>query len=178
VISSAQFVSAVAGAVAVSAAMIDVKERRIPNRLTYPTIIVGLVLQTAFYGWAGFVASTEGVLLFGGVFFLFYFVRAMGAGDVKLAAALGSLVGPTASFRVMFATAVAGGIIAIALMVVKGRTMETLRNTFSVAGFHAQHGLQTHPVVNLDNPTAIRMPYGVAFAAGTLYWSIFSVLGR
>ena len=129
--------------------------------------------------WAcRFLASFEGVLAFGGVFFLFYFVRAMGAGDVKLAAALGSLVGPAASFRVMFATAIAGGAIAIVIMVLKGRVKETLRNTFSVAGFHAQHGLKTHPSVNLDNAAAIRMPYGVAFAAGTLYWSLSSVLGE
>ena len=177
-ISSTQFVSAVAGAVAVCAAMTDIRDRRIPNKLTYPAIVAGLVLQSAFHGRAGFLASLEGVLAFGGVFSLFYFVRAMGAGDVKLAAALGSIIGPAASFNVMFATAMAGGVIAVVIMIFKGRVKETLRNTFSVAGFHAQHGLKTHPSVNLDNASAVRMPYGVAFAAGTLYWSLSSVLGR
>jgi len=42
--------------------------------------------------------------------------------------------------------------------------------------FHAQQGLQTHPTVNLDNPGAVRMPYGLAFAAGTLYWAISTQL--
>jgi prepilin peptidase CpaA len=63
--------------------------------------------------------------------------------------------------------------LAIFFMVLSGRTIETLRNTLWVAGFHVQHGLQTHPTVNLDNPAALRMPYGLAFAAGTLYWAVF-----
>ncbi len=109
---------------------------------------------------------------------LFYLVRAMGAGDVKLAAALGCIIGPAASWQVMFATAVAGGTLAIIFMVISGRIVETLRNTLWVAAFHAQHGLQTHPFVNLDNPTAVRMPYGLAFAAGTLYWALSSQLWR
>ena len=154
-----------AAGVAVSAAVTDATQRRIPNRLTYPAMLAGLVLQMALHGWRGLLLSAGGGLLFGGLFMLFYLVRAMGAGDVKLAAALGCIIGPAASWQVMFATAVAGGTLAIVFMVVSGRIVETLRNTLWVAAFHAQHGLQTHPFVNLDNPTAVRMPYGLAFAA-------------
>ena len=168
----------VATAVAICAAIIDVRERRIPNRLTYAAMIAGLTLQGALHGWRGLLASAGGGLLFGGVFMLFYLVRAMGAGDVKLAAALGCLLGPAASWQVMFSTALAGGALAIVFMVVSGRIVETLRNTLWVAAFHGQHGVQTHPVVNLDNPTAIRMPYGLAFAAGTVYWAVSTQLWR
>jgi len=171
-------IPAVAAAVAICAAIIDVRERRIPNRLTYAAMIAGLTLQGALHGWRGLLASAGGSLLFGGVFMLFYLVRAMGAGDVKLAAALGCLIGPAASWQVMFATALAGGALAIVFMVVSGRIVETLRNTLWVAAFHAQHGVQTHPVVNLDNPTAIRMPYGLAFAAGIVYWAVSTQLWR
>ena len=168
---SAQFIAAVAAAVAVSAAVTDVRQRRIPNVLTYPAMLAGVVVQGIVYGWNGILLSIGGGLLFGGIFFLFYSVRAMGAGDVKLAAALGCIVG-NLSFQVMFATAVAGGVLAVVYMVAKGRAWETLKNTLSIAGFHAQHGLHAHPVVNLDNPTALRMPYGLAFAAGTCFWAL------
>ncbi len=167
-----------AAGVAVSAAVTDATQRRIPNRLTYPAMLAGLVLQMALHGWRGLLLSAGGGLLFGGLFMLFYLVRAMGAGDVKLAAALGCIIGPAASWQVMFATAVAGGTLAIIFMVISGRIVETLRNTLWVAAFHSQHGLQTHPFVNLDNPTAVRMPYGLAFAAGTLYWALSSQLWR
>src|SRR5713101_1552456 len=175
---STQIIPALAATVAVCAAISDVKERRIPNLLTYPALVAGLLLQGILHGWRGLLASAGGGLLFGGVFLLFYLVRAMGAGDVKLAAALGCIVGPSASLQVLFATALAGGALAIVFMVLSGRIVQTLRNTLWVAAFHAQHGLQTHPMVNLDNPAAVRMPYGLAFAAGTLYWAVFLQLWR
>jgi prepilin peptidase CpaA len=173
-----QFIPPMAVTVAVCAAVIDVGQRRIPNRLTYPAMLSGLVAQGVLHGWKGFLLSAGGGLLFGGVLLLFYLMRSIGAGDVKLAAALGCIVGPSASLQVLFATAVSGGALAIVFMVVSGRVIETLRNTFWVAAFHAQHGLQTHPTVNLDNPGALRMPYGLAFAAGTLYWAAASQLWR
>ena len=169
----AHVVPVLAVAVAVCAAISDVKERRVPNRLTYSAIVAGLILQATLHGWKGLMFSAGGTLLFGGVFMLFYLVRTMGAGDVKLAGALGSIVGSSATVPVMFATALAGGALAIWFMVLSGRTAETLRNTLSVVGFHLRHGLQVHQVVNLDNPTAVPMPYGLAFAVGTLYWAVF-----
>ena len=159
--------------VALAAAVIDGSSGRIPNRLTYPAMVAGLLLQGALLGWRGLLASLGGAVLFGGVFMLFYLIRGMGAGDVKLAAALGSILGPSASFQVMYATALAGGAQAIILMVFSRRIVEKLRNTMWVVLFLVRHGLKTHPTVNLDNPTALRMPYGFAFAAGTLYWAVF-----
>jgi prepilin peptidase CpaA len=169
----AQVVPVLAAVIAVCAAISDVRERRIPNRLTYPAMLAGLALQAALHGWKGLLLSAGGGLFFGGVFLLFYVVRAMGAGDVKLAAALGCIVGSSAALQLMFTTAVAGGALAVIVMVRSGRIVQTLRNTLWVFAFHTRHGLQTHPVVNLDNPTAVRMPYGLAFAAGTLYWAFF-----
>jgi prepilin peptidase CpaA len=170
--SSAQFTVTLAVAVALCAAFTDVKARRIPNKLTYPAILIGLGLQGVVHGWRGLLLSAGGGLLFGGILMLFHLIRAMGAGDVKLATALGCIVGLAAVPQVMFAIAVAGGALAAVFIVASGRIVETLRNTLWVVAFHAQHGLQTHPTVNLDNPGAVRMPYGLAFAAGTLYWAV------
>jgi prepilin peptidase CpaA len=161
-------------AVGVCAAITDVKARRIPNRLTYSAMVAGVGLHSVLQGWNGLLLSVEGGLVFGGVFLLFYLIRAMGAGDVKLAAAIGSIVGVSATFPVMLATAWAGAALAVCFMVLSGRVVETLRNTFWVTSFHLQHGLQVHPVVNLDNPAGGRMPYGLAFAAGTAYWALSS----
>jgi prepilin peptidase CpaA len=174
----AQTIPTLAAAVAVTAAFTDVRDRRIPNRLTYPAMIAGLVLQASVYGWRGLLLGLVGGLLFGGLFLIFHLVRAMGAGDVKLAAALGCIMGPAGSWQVMFATAVAGGALAILVMVFTGRVLKTLRSTLAVVGFHALHGLRTHPEVNLDNPAAVRLPYGLAFAAGTLYWAFLMPMWR
>lgn len=172
IVNTTQIVPALAVAVGICAAITDVRARRIPNRLTYSAMVAGLILQGILYGWKGMLLGVEGGLLFGGLFMLFYMIRAMGAGDVKLAAALGSIVGISATLPVMLATVWAGAALAICFMVLSGRVVETLRNTLWVTEFHVQHGLQVHPVVNLDNPAGGRMPYGLAFAVGTAYWAL------
>jgi prepilin peptidase CpaA len=175
---SAQVVTDVAVAVAVAAAVIDTRSRRIPNRLTYSAMIAGMVLQSALFGWRGLISSVAGGLVFGGVFLLFYMVRAMGAGDVKLAAALGCVIGLAETPRVLIATALCGGVFALLRMMLSGKILATIRSTFSVLWFHANRGVNMHPTVNLDNPKADRMPYGIAFAAGTIYWAASSIFWR
>ena len=150
-------------------AIIDTQQHRIPNWLTYPGLVLGLGLRSLLFGWKGLLSSLAGCLLAGGVMFLFYVVRAMGAGDVKLMAAIGALVGPSEATAVLLATAIFGGVLAIAYALYRRRMIATLKNVGSVLRFHAWAGAQAHPELNLDNPSALRMPYGVAIALGTLY---------
>jgi len=156
-------------ALATVAAVIDVREHRIPNWLTYPGIILGVVLRWLAFGWNGLGTALAGCLLAGGIVFLFYVVRALGAGDVKLLAAIGSLVGPGHVVVVLLATAICGGVLGIVYALYRGRLGTTLRNVGSVLKFHSGSGLSVHPELNLDNPSALRMPYGLAIATGTLY---------
>ena len=154
---------------AVIAAIVDVQQHRIPNWLTYPGIVLGLALRAVFFGWKGLASAVEGCFLAGGIMLVFYLVRAMGAGDVKLMAALGSIVGPQHAVVVLLATAICGGLLGIAYAIYRGRIGSTLKNVGSVLRFHAWAGLQAHPDLNLDNPAALRMPYGLAIALGMLY---------
>lgn len=162
---------------ALTGAVIDLRQHRIPNWLTYPGIVAGLALRGALFGWKGLLAALAGCLLAGGIMFLFYAVRAMGAGDVKIMAAIGAFVGPHEVIGVLLATAICGGVLAIAYAVYRGRMISTLKNVGSVLRFHAWAGVQAHPEVNLDNPAALRMPYGLAIALGTLY-AFLAVLWR
>lgn len=156
-------------AVALVAAVVDVRRHRIPNWLTYPGIAMGILLRWFFFGWRGLGSALAGCLLAGGIVFLFYMVRAMGAGDVKLLAAIGSLVGPSDATVVLAATAISGGVLALVYVIFRRRVGATLRNVGSVLTFHSWNGLRAHPELNLDNPSALRMPYGLAIATGTLY---------
>ena len=156
-------------ALAVAAAVVDVQHHRISNWLTYPAMATGILLRWLFFGWKGLGSAFAGCLLAGAIVFLFYMVRAMGAGDVKLLAAIGSLVGPSHVIVVLLATAICGGVLAMVYAIYKRRIGATLRNVGSVLQFHAASGIQAHPELNLDNPSALRMPYGLAIAGGTLY---------
>src|SRR5271167_1494029 len=95
-------------AVAIAAAVMDVQQHRIPNWLTYPAMLAGVLLRSYYFGWNGLLTGTAGCLLAGAIVFLFFIVRAMGAGDLKLLAALGSLVGPRYAITILLATAIAG----------------------------------------------------------------------
>ena len=159
----------IALALSAAAAAIDVKQRRIPNWLTYPGIISGLVLRSVLLGWKGAASALAGCALAGGIFLLFYVVRAMGGGDVKLVAALGSLLGPRDAVDMLLATGICGGVMAIVYAVYRKRARATFVNVSAALQFHAVSGLRAHPELNLDNPVALRMPYGLAIAAGTLY---------
>jgi prepilin peptidase CpaA len=169
---------AVALVLASCGAMFDVFTHRIPNELTYGGVIVGIVFWSAILGWRGFFIASLGALIAGGIFFLFYMVRAMGGGDVKLMAAVGSILGPRKSIEAVFACAIVGGVMAIAYAAYHGRIRGTLANVGDLLQYHIKHGARSHPEINLSNPTVIRMPYGVAIAMGCLYSFCATLLGR
>src|SRR4026208_556827 len=77
-----------------AAAWSDFRTRRIPNVLTVAGAVSGLALHVWYSGLPGAVTSMEGLLVGLGLFIVFFFAGGMGAGDVKLLAAIGALLGP------------------------------------------------------------------------------------
>src|SRR6516164_5718592 len=150
-------------------AVIDMRARRIPNWLTYGSLLAGLAFRTILEGWRGLGQGAAGILAGGGIFFLFYLVRGMGAGDVKLMAAVGAWTGVRQAVVVMIATAVAGGSLGVVYMVFYRRVGSTVRNIGELIRFHLTSGIRPHPEVSLSGPGSIRVPYGLAIAMGTLY---------
>jgi len=154
---------------AIAGAVSDVRSNRIPNWLTYGGLALALTLRAAVGGWRSLEQGVGGMLLGGGVFFVFFLVRGMGAGDVKLMAAVGAWVGPHPTLSVLIATALAGGVLAVVYMVIYKRVGSTLRNLGALLRFHLRAGVRPHPELNLQGPETIRLPYGLAIAMGTLY---------
>jgi prepilin peptidase CpaA len=163
---------------AVVAAVFDVRFHRIPNWLTYSGILAALASRLLLLGMPGLTSGLIGGVFAGGIFLLFFMVRAMGGGDVKLIAALGSFVGWPVAVELLIATAMAGGFLAIGFMVFQKKALHTLSNVGAVLKHHLTAGIKQHPSVNLDNPEAARMPYGLAMAAGALFCVTRAFLGR
>jgi prepilin peptidase CpaA len=156
-------------AVAVAAAIFDVKSHRIPNRLTYSALLAGVALHCALQGWAGLRASLWGMAIAGGIFLVFFLVGGMGAGDVKLMGAVGALAGSDRVLGIVLATAIAGGVLACVVMILRRQVGVTIRRTFRLFLFHLVHGMKGHPEINLADDSAVRLPYGLAIASGTAY---------
>jgi prepilin peptidase CpaA len=92
------------------ASITDLRSQRISNRLTYSTMIFGLAFYSLTSGFSGFLYSIGGLFLGLALLIVFYLVGGMGAGDVKLMAAVGSLLGPQGVFHAFLGTALIGGI--------------------------------------------------------------------
>ncbi len=98
--------------------VIDIRQLIIPNKLTYPGIVVGL-LVSFFSGHLSFLSSLAGVV-FPGLFLLIIVIVSgggMGVGDVKLAAMVGSFLGVKHAFFAIFLGAIVGSILSIGLLI-------------------------------------------------------------
>ena len=147
-------------------AVYDVRTRRIPNWLTGSGVLVGLALHLFIGGWRSMSAAALGALLAGTLFLLFYIGGGLGAGDVKLIVAVCCLAGWGGLGNVLLGTALLGGVLAIGLALVHHRLKETFVNMGRLLVYHGKSGLRPHPDLNLANPRTLRLPYGLAIAAG------------
>jgi len=146
----------------------DVRSRRVPNWLTGPAFVTGLALHLALGGWRGMLVAAAAGLICGVIFLVFFLAGGMGAGDVKLITAIGCLVGMSSIVSVLALTAIAGGVMAVALAVSRGQLKKTLLNVGALTAHHTTRGLEPHPELNVLNQNTLRLPYALAIAAGTI----------
>jgi prepilin peptidase CpaA len=170
-------VEAVLLALVLGAAVYDVRYRRIPNWLSVSGVLIGLALNTFLYqGWPGLRLSLLGLAVAFGVYFLLYALRAMGAGDVKLMAAVGALVGWQDWFGIFVVAAIVGGVMALILVATKGRVKKTFWNV----GFILNEMKSGRPAyiakeeLDVRNPKALGLPHGAVIAVGTVFFLALS----
>jgi prepilin peptidase CpaA len=150
----------------------DLATRRIPNRLLLAGLACALVLRLLSADpVAALLALLGGMALGLGIFLPFYMVRGMAAGDVKLMAVVGAFTGPEEALRIAVLTWCAGGVMAMVLVLLRGRLRLVLRNLRGMlVGL-----LPGMPVVVPEPHQSVgAMPYGVAIAAGTIFFLVHS----
>jgi prepilin peptidase CpaA len=108
----------------------DLWVRRIPNWLTMSGAVAGLTLN-CFGGLAQFLHGFFGLLLGLGLLILPFALGWLGAGDVKLFGAVGAILGVQWIPRVLFYSGVAGGILALFIMVVRGVDLKGFKNLWN-----------------------------------------------
>jgi len=116
-----------------TAAVIDLRTRRVPNVLTMIMASVGIAAAAGGVGRIGVTAACAGCVLGAVLMLPGHVLGATGAGDVKLLAAAGALLGPGLTLRAFVATVIAGGIIALVVAVHRGRLGRTLNATRRLA---------------------------------------------
>lgn len=178
IVSAPTQITAVVCASGLIAGFTDLRSRRIPNWLSSLVLLLGLIIHTYYDGLPGSATALLGALCCGAAFLPFYIVGGMGAGDVKLIAAEGCLLGFGKSLSFICATAICGAVMAFAVAAKNRSIKATLLKTKELTAYHLNSGLIRHPGLNLLNAKAVRVPYALAIGSGALIIVIFDSLGQ
>ena len=163
--------------VAMVAGFLDWRYRRIPNWLTVSGFAGGVVVNTILFRWPGLETALLGTVVGLGLLLPFVLIRSLGAGDMKLAGALGACLGWRQLLSVLMGTILVAGAMALALVVWKGRLKQTLLNIAHLLA--ALLSLRTPaPAVSLDNPQSTKIPFGVAMAVAVLFYGMGRAMGK
>lgn len=169
------YITIVLVSVLIIAALTDLQQRRIPNLLTFPAMLFGILAHLHASGLAGLWFSTGGLALGIGFLLLFYLSGMMGAGDVKLMGAVGSMIGPQEVFQAFLYTAFAGGIYALIVLAWKGLLINFVKRIF-----HSLHLSLINRRLTLIPEEGHASPilcYGIAIGVGTVISIFFDLPG-
>jgi len=165
----AAFLAAWAGA-------LDWKYRRIPNWLTVSGLLAGIAVNVFMTGWPGAKAALLGAGLGLLILLPFVLIKALGGGDWKLIGAVGACLGPARLIEVLIGSMLVAGVMAIGMIIYKGRVRQALGNmAHMLRAFLTLH--LPGPEVSLDNPEAVKIPFGVAVAFTILFFGMRRVFG-
>jgi prepilin peptidase CpaA len=159
------------------AVFFDQRTRKIPNWLVLVGLITAMLLQISASGFAGFKQSLFGAAICLIAFFPFFALRLLGAGDVKLLTAVGAFLGPSQALIAILFTMMAGGVLAVFILTLRGTLKSTLNRMRSAGRKVSELGVASGAS---DGPPAIfappdhpkdrssRLPYSWAILMGTI----------
>jgi len=162
---------------ALCAGVLDWRYRRIPNWLTVSGLVAGIAANGWLFGWTGIKNALLGGAL--GLLLLLPFVllRSLGAGDWKLAGAFRRMPRPRTTGYRPDGNGSGGRVMALAVVIWKGRLLATLRNIVRIlaALFHLR---MPGSEVSLDSPQSTKIPFGVAMAFTVLWLGVWKATGK
>jgi prepilin peptidase CpaA len=165
--------------VTIGAAVSDLHSRTIPNWLVVGGLALGFGVNSCLFQWNGLGRAAIGFALAAAVYLPLFALRAMGGGDVKLMAAVGSIAGARNWFVIFLLTAVMGGLAALVMLLFKGILRSTLRNVAYILNelmqLRAPH--LSAPELSVSHPQAVTLPHGAVIAGGTLLFLALLRLG-
>jgi prepilin peptidase CpaA len=158
------------GILVTTAAIYDIRFRRIPNWLVLTGIVAGIVWNVYSSGIAGLGRGAAGLGLGFALYFPLWLLRARGAGDVKLLAAVGAITGPGNCFWIFLLTAILGGVIALVLLMFRGRVRQTFFNLGWILRdlMHFKAPYQSSGELDVTTTKGMRLPHAAMIAVGAV----------
>jgi prepilin peptidase CpaA len=151
------------------ACLFDLRSRRIPNALTLSAAVAALCFHAAQNGLPGAGLAIVGWLAGAALFFPLFALGGMGAGDVKLLAALGAWLGPYHALWIALYASIAGGVLAVVVALLHGYLGQAVANVRGLLLYWRIVGLKPHPDLVLKRPPgAPRLAFAVPIALGVV----------
>lgn len=147
----------------------DLKERKIYNKVILAGIIAGLIVNIIFSGLTGILFSLAGFLLGIGLLFLPFAAGGIGAGDVKLMGVVGIFNGAGFVFSAFILSALAGGIFALAALLMQKRLLSTLGSMGRSIKLFIWSGFKVNSLPSKNTASdSINIPYAPAIVIGVI----------
>jgi len=151
---------------------------RIPNRITGPAMLLGLATNGLLGGWHGMAMSLTGLTLATVILIGPFALGGIGAGDVKMMAAVGAFVGPNLVLSSLIAGLILGGVFAVYYLARNARLGEKLAATGRMVA-NAVLSRSFEPLrLPGTGPSVVALPYSVPLGIGTLGAIALSVASR
>src|SRR5688500_8060449 len=148
----------------------DVRYRRIPNLVVVAALVAGLSINTSFLGFEGALSSLKGLGLAFLPMFLMHIFGAMGAGDVKLFAAIGAVIGVALVPMTFVVVVMLGAALAVYSMIRSGTVFSTLHGVLRI--FVGVLPGWEMPRFAMPPDRSHTIPYGVAIMIGSVISTI------
>jgi prepilin peptidase CpaA len=167
------------------AVITDLSAHKIPNKLVLFGLVFSFIFQSVIFqsmaiegdGWLNWLT---GVAVAFACFIPLYLLRAMAAGDVKLMMAVGGFLGYPLIITAVTYSFLAGGVIAICYVLIKGRGKLLIQNLYAML---LSRFIKTTTSVSIHDGQAFQqsagnMPYATAIAVGTIITLYLQLTGK
>ena len=150
----------------VTCCVVDVRTRRIPNAISGPAVVAGVILNTMSYGLPGLGWSLAGVAVIVAILLAPFALGGLGGGDVKMMAAVGAFLGPRLALYGLLVGMILGGIVMMVHLARIGRLAEKI-GALRTMVVNAALLRSVDPLrMAANDPVAISLPYSVPLGLG------------
>jgi prepilin peptidase CpaA len=163
-------------AILILAAWIDGRELKVPNWITFPMVLSGLVYSTWLGGLSGFSAGLVGMCMGLGTLLPLYAVGGMGAGDVKLMAGIGAWLGWEITLAAFCVSAVVGALMAIVMVLCRRASRHHYENFLLILSewMVIRNPVELSRIAAERKSTMLLLPYGIPICIGSIGYFVYS----